>query len=364
MLKVTLLNFIKNQIQPYTLFKKVAFSLDPELIHEGSMALLEKAPFLASIFSSSLDSNYEVPLANQLTWKFPVGLAAGLDKNAQAIDFFSRLNFGAVEVGTVTPLSQPGNDKPRLFRYPEEESLRNRMGFNNVGMEEMYSNILKSPRRIPIGINIGKNKLTPNSDAYKDYQKCYAKLAPLSDYMVVNVSSPNTPGLRDLQAMDSMREILQSLKNEREKMDKPLFLKISPDMSKEDIQELVKLAMEEKLQGVIATNTTTRPDLGPGGISGKLLSEKSREARNWALEATEGSSDFDIIGVGGISSFEDLVQFWKKGGKVVQIYTSFIYQGPTILSEIKREIDRLLRTHKINDVPTLIKEIQSKHMKV
>jgi len=275
-----------------------------------------------------------------LEFKSPIGLAAGLDKNAEVINYMTHLPFGFVEVGTVTPKAQAGNDKPRLFRYPAEESLRNRMGFNNQGAEEVLINLKKADRRGKvIGVNLGKNKITQNDDAPKDYAYLYQKFAPFADYLVINVSSPNTPGLRDLLKDAGLRQIFEAVDAQRSIMKRPLLVKVSPDMALEELSSVVGLVNEYKLDGIIATNTTIMKERGEGGISGKLLTKKSRETREFLLKEIKSSkSTCELIGVGGISSYNDLMDFWRAGGKLAQIYSSFIFQGPQFLYEIDEQL--------------------------
>lgn len=323
----------------------MAFKLDPEIAHNLGMNLLSKVPGPASAVwnQNDLDEKYSVKLNCGLEWPFPVGLAAGLDKEAKTIDFFSQLYFGAIEVGTVTPRPQEGNPKPRLFRIQKDESLLNRMGFNNAGMEIIKKNIVSSSKNEKVlGINLGKNKTTTAEQAKVDYQVLYREFAPIGDYIVVNVSSPNTPGLRDLQAKDSLKEIFESIQIERDKNPKPLFVKVSPDMADQGYEDVVELSLEYKLSGIIASNTSIMSDIGQGGVSGKLISERSRACRKKLLALTK-NTNLDIIGVGGISNFKDILDFWEDGGKVVQVYTSFIYQGPELLNSIKKEIDLFLK---------------------
>lgn len=336
----------------YQLFKGVAFQLDPEVAHNQSMALLKRFPESLATFMGAnerlLEDEKEFDLSYTLRdgneWTFPVGLAAGLDKNAEAINFFTSIPFGAVEVGTVTPKPQEGNPKPRMFRLVEEESLLNRMGFNNAGMDEVYENLQRSDRHGKVvGVNLGKNKVTSQEEAPLDYRKLFEKFAPISNYLVVNVSSPNTPGLRDLQNITSLRLIFDALKDLRENVKTPLYLKISPDLSLDDVPAIVELVGEYNLAGLIATNTTIREDIGVGGISGRLLKEKGRNMRTKVLEVMGENPSFDFIGVGGIGEFSDLIDFWRNGGKVAQIYTSFIYQGPDILLNWRRQLIDLMR---------------------
>lgn len=344
----------------YKAFKNIAFSMDPEKVHDLTLDLLSKYPLFFSLIvgQDSIPIQYKVQVG-KLSWPFPVGLAAGLDKNSMALDFFTRTLFGAIEVGTVTPKPQDGNPKPRMFRYPEQESLRNKMGFNNQGSERILENI-KSSKNFGkvLGVNLGKNKLTPEDRAFEDYLFLYKKFWPVADYLVINVSSPNTPGLRDLQRAESLKIIFDSLKNVRKLHPKPLYLKISPDLAFEDVGPIIDLVKEYKLEGIIATNTTIMENLGDGGVSGKLCFYKSREMRKFILDRTKESSDIQVIGVGGISSFDDLLDFWKMGGKVVQIYSSLIFQGPSILLDFKKGIDDYFKKTGCKNLEELIKNIK------
>lgn len=352
---------------PYSWFKQLAFTCDPERAHALALKSFSLFPNLCTRIVgargrvktlSDRRHRYQVE-SGGLRWPFPVALAAGLDKNAQAIDFFSQLPFGAIEVGTVTPLPQEGNEKPRLFRLTSERSLRNHMGFNSEGADRILKNIVRSGRHGKIlGINLGKNKQTPLGQAWKDYVLLYQMFSPLADYLVLNLSSPNTRSLRDLQHRDSLRSLLASLKEEREKSPCPLYLKISPDLSKDALPSLVDLAVQEGLTGLIATNTTVIPERGEGGISGQLLHEKAKEIRGRALSLAVGTG-LDIIGCGGISHFDDLWEFWKLGGKTVQIYTAFIYQGPPLLMHIASEIEGVLALNGAETLEELLSDIQS-----
>ncbi|MGB0452092.1 MAG: quinone-dependent dihydroorotate dehydrogenase [Bacteriovoracaceae bacterium] len=349
----------------YDLFKSLAFTLDAEVAHNLAMKTLSKFPSLSYKFIP----NPEIEIHDQkytlscggLDWRFPIGLAAGLDKNAEAINYFSKLLFGAIEVGTVTPMPQAGNDKPRLFRLEEEFSLRNRMGFNNKGMDIAYENISKAKRNAELlGVNLGKNKVTSQEDAAFDYCKLYEKFHQIADYLVINISSPNTPGLRDLQSRKEIERILKSLEELRAKYPKPLFLKMSPDMNEDDAKDLVRVCSDFKLSGIIATNTTVMPDRGAGGISGKLIKDRSQSMRKTILDFIKKEQmPIDVIGVGGIDSFDEILEFWKLGGKTVQIYTSFIYHGPELLSRFKSDIDEHLSSKGLNDLQELWKSLQS-----
>lgn len=355
----------------YDLFKTLAFQLDPETAHNQSMKLLSRFPESLATFMGVHEKLLELEEGMDLSlsmkdgniWSFPVGLAAGLDKNAEAISFFTSIPFGAVEVGTVTPKPQEGNPKPRMFRLVEEESLLNRMGFNNAGMEKVLKNLEKADRHGKvIGVNLGKNKVTPQEQAVEDYRILYKKFAPYGQYLVINVSSPNTPGLRDLQNIESLRIIFDGLDDLRAEVDTPLYLKIAPDLALEDIAPIVELAEEKKLAGIIATNTTIRPDLGKGGISGRLLRQKGRLVREKVLEVMGKESNLDLIGVGGISAFSDLTHFWKAGGRATQVYTSFIYQGPPMLVSWREELLREMKRLGVQDFESYLQALREESL--
>jgi len=320
----------------YPFFKNIAFKIDPEVAHEltiKSMNLL--GPWIKP---KPTDPRFKLKTMG-LSFNSPIGLAAGLDKNAQAINFLTYLPFSFVEVGTVTPKAQEGNPKPRLFRYPSEESLRNCMGFNNFGMDQVLKNIKNSDRRGKIlGVNLGKNKITENVDAHKDYAVLYETFAPVADYLVINVSSPNTPGLRDLLSETGLREIFLAVNEKRKILNKPLLVKVSPDMTDDQLISVVNIAREFKLAGIIATNTTIMPERGAGGVSGKLLYEKARITRNFLLHLLKDSPEIELIGVGGFSSYEDILEFWKNGGRLVQLYSAFVFQGPNLLYDIEKKL--------------------------
>ena len=323
----------------YNAFKKIAFTLDAEKAHELTIASMKMTgPLLPD---RAMDSRLSVK-AMGLTFPGPIGLAAGLDKNAEAISFLTHLPFGFVEVGTVTPKAQLGNDKPRLWRYPAEESLRNRMGFNNHGAEEMLKNLKAAKRRGKVvGVNLGKNKITPNEEAHLDYGALYRMFAREADYLVINVSSPNTPGLRDLLSDKELSQIFETVVAEKKLLNKPLLVKVSPDMESAQLASVVGLVNEFKLEGIIATNTTIMPDRGEGGISGRLLTKKAREVRFELLnELRKTNSQAELIGVGGITDFEELKDFWSAGGKLAQIYSAFIFKGPGFLYDLEQELLR------------------------
>ncbi|MBL6991180.1 MAG: quinone-dependent dihydroorotate dehydrogenase [Bacteriovoracaceae bacterium] len=345
----------------FPLIQKAAFKLNPELIHNQSFALFHKYPdFFANTFAGvnrayGDHNRYRITSLDGLSWSFPVGVAAGLDKEAIALEFLSKIGFGAIEVGTVTPLPQPGNPKPRIFRYVEEKSIRNQMGFPNEGMEVIADRV-EQFRQNCIGVNLGKNKLTPDDQSFRDYLLLYKKFAPICDYLVINVSSPNTPGLRKLQSSEALKEILGALWEQRHIHKTKLFVKISPDLDKEQIADVVEVAKTFELSGIVATNTTIMEQKGPGGVSGALLYNKAFEVRKYLLDLTRETKNLEIIGVGGFFNFDQIHEFWKQGGKFVQIYTSFIYQGPKILSDIQVGIDDLLKKQGASNLQELLSQ--------
>ena len=276
----------------------------------------------------------------------PVGLAAGFDKNAELFNELSNFGFGFIEIGTVTPKPQPGNKKKRVFRLNDDSSLINRLGFNNKGVDFVINN-LKNKGEIIVGGNIGKNKNTPNHKAIDDYIYCFNALFDYVDYFVVNVSSPNTPNLRDLQEKKPLTGLVKQLNKERLKKskEKPLLLKISPDLSEKQLLDIISVIETENLDGVIATNTTiTRENLKSdpkllsesGGLSGKKLTSKSNEVIRFIHKNSNGS--FPIIGVGGIFDAEDVIEKLECGASLVQIYTGFIYEGPSIVKKINKKL--------------------------
>lgn len=279
-----------------------------------------------------------------LTFPNPVGLAAGFDKDAKLYKELSNFGFGFIEIGTLTPKPQPGNPKKRLFRLPEDGGLINRMGFNNEGVEAAIER-LKRNKGILIGGNIGKNKLTPNEEAVSDYVQCFEALFPHVDYFVVNVSSPNTPNLRALQDKEPLTHLLQTLKdlNHSKSKPKPILLKIAPDLTEEQLVDIIDIITSVKIDGVIATNTTlSREGLYSenksemGGLSGKPVTKKSTEVIRFLHEKSKNA--FPIIGVGGIHSPEDAIEKLEAGASLVQLYTGFVYEGPGVVKRINKAI--------------------------
>lgn len=284
----------------------------------------------------------------------PVGLAAGLDKNADAVEGFSAIGFGFMEVGTVTPIGQPGNDRPRLFRLPPEEALINRMGFNNRGAEEMTARLrVLKQRPIPVAVNIGKNKTTPNEEAFRDYEKCISALYPYADFFVVNISSPNTPDLRNLQHGDELSALLQAVTNQmaaeakKHGASKAVLVKIAPDVSDRELEFMVDTIEKSGVSGLIATNTTVSREgirhknaKETGGLSGKPLAARSTEIVSRVYRQTGGR--LPIIGSGGIFSAADAYDKIRAGASLVEIYTALIYEGPEVNRKLHRGLRELL----------------------
>ena len=340
----------------YRFFKPILFLLSPEKAHGITMRFLIFARYIPSVqfILRKLFVLEDVRLEKNilgLHFKNPVGLAAGFDKDAKYIAALTDLGFGFIEIGTVTPVAQSGNEQPRLFRLPESEALINRMGFNNGGVEAMVGRLKKlKKRQIIIGGNIGKNKITPNETAYLDYEKCFLALFPYVDYFVVNVSSPNTPDLRALQDKAPLNFLLahvQSLNNQQEKP-KPVFLKIAPDLNTAQLDDILDIVASNKLAGIVATNTTisreklkesadTIKNIGAGGVSGKPLSEVSTEVIRYLRQNTR-QKNLIIIGAGGIASGDDVLEKLNAGADLIQIYTGLIYEGPGLAKAINKKI--------------------------
>ena len=335
--------------------KPILFFLNPEFAHNFTFSIIKVFfwipgfKFILKFYYCVNNKDLEKKIFG-LTFKNPVGLAAGFDKNAKLFDELSYFGFGFIEIGTVTPLPQVGNSKPRLFRLPKDEALINRMGFNNDGIDLVVARLKKRYTNIIIGGNIGKNKITSNELAALDYKKCFDKIAPYVDYIVLNISSPNTPNLRRLQNKSELHSLLtQVQKLNKQKYNKPILIKISPDLSIAQIDEILGLIRKFDISGIIATNTSSnRQGLqtssqvvekkGVGGLSGKPLYLKSKKIVNYIHTQTQG--DLPIIAVGGIMSADDAVAMLNAGASLVQIYSGFVYNGPSIVSEINTKILR------------------------
>ncbi len=320
----------------YPILKEFLFRLPPEKAHDITLRVASLSPALGSLLGIQHDSRLALKVGS-LIWPFPVGLAAGLDKNAEALEFFENQGFGAVECGTITMRPQSGNDRPRMWRYPDEKSLRNAMGFPNHGLYEIWHRLHAFEKKSPLGANIGKNKESGREESIDELALMLASLEEMVDYFVINVSSPNTPGLRAFQERSYLRDLFRELNRVRNGKD--LYLKIAPDLDEEKIRELCETAHEFHLTGIIATNTTIMPDRGIGGVSGELLKERSEKVRSTILGLR---TTLELIGVGGVSDFSDILSFWEAGGKVMQVYTSYIYQGPGLLRQMKKEMMKFL----------------------
>ena len=355
----------------YKLLRSFLFLFDPEWVHYFSMNSLKlicKLPFgksiIKKIFAPKKNIQYSI-----FNIQFPnkVGLGAGFDKNAKYLNELEALGFGFVEIGTVTPKPQAGNDKSRLFRLPKDKALINRMGFNNDGVEVVAERLKKWKvetgklkvhieqdtnfqlstfnSKLIIGGNIGKNKTTPNEDAWKDYEICFTALHPYVDYFVVNVSSPNTPGLRELQEKDSLKKILENLQTQNLKFEiqRPILLKIAPDVTTEQLDDVIDLALEINLDGLVATNTTISREnlrstnstvlkIGAGGLSGLPLKQKSNDIIKYISQKTNGK--IPIVASGGIFTALDAKERLHSGAALIQVWTGFIYEGPSIVKKI------------------------------
>lgn len=338
----------------YKLIKPFLFLIKPEKAHYFTFDLLKfflgNSPFrsLSSALFKVNDPKLEKELFG-IKFPNPVGLGAGLDKDAKVFDELGALGFGFIEIGTLTPKAQPGNDKPRLFRLVKNEALINRMGFNNEGVEAAVKRLKNKKTNVIIGGNIGKNKATPNEEAVKDYEICFNALFDVVDYFVVNVSSPNTPNLRELQDKEPLTKLLntlQNLNNAKVKR-KPILLKIAPDLTNSQLDDIIDIVRITKIDGVVATNTTisreglnyTKEELdafGMGGLSGKPLTKRSTEVIRYLKEKSNNA--FPIIGVGGIHSVEDALEKLDAGADLLQLYTGFIYEGPALIKRINNAI--------------------------
>ena len=329
----------------YSLFQKVLFKLPTETSHHLGMAgisLADKLCLSRMMAPKAIAAPVEVM---GIRFANPVGLAAGLDKDARYIDGLGALGFGFLEVGTVTPKPQPGNPQPRLFRLPEAQAIINRMGFNNLGVDHLVEQVKKSRYQGVLGINIGKNKDTPAEQAVEDYLICMRKVYPHASYITVNLSSPNTPGLRDLQFGEPLKQLLAQLKAAQAELAEehgryvPLAVKIAPDMADSDIVDVAGAFLEHGIDGVIATNTTIERDAvkhlehgaEAGGLSGAPVRDKSTAVIRKLAEHLGG--EIPIIGVGGIMCGEDAAEKMRAGASLVQLYSGFIYAGPTLIRD-------------------------------
>ncbi len=339
----------------YQLLKSILFRYDPENIHHvvtAGLRIANRIWGVKTLIKKSFQME-DIRLEREvfgLKFKNPVGLAAGFDKNADLVEEISRFGFGFIEIGTVTPLPQAGNEKPRMFRLRADEALINRMGFNNQGVDVVANRLNHIKREgLIIGGNIGKNKITPNENAVNDYVICFDRLFDVVDYFVVNVSSPNTPGLRELQEKEPLKHILNTLqsRNRKNGISRPVLLKIAPDLTESQLDDIIEIVLETQIAGVIATNTTiSREGLNSsaalrseaGGLSGKPLANRSTGVIRYLSQ--KSNKAFVIIGVGGIHSAEDALEKMNAGASLIQLYTGFIYEGPGL---VKRILKRLLK---------------------
>ncbi len=347
----------------YSLIRPILFKIDPEKVHYMVTANLKRFNRLPGGGAlSRLLWDIEDPSLKKevfgLKFKNPVGLAAGFDKNAEMMGEMANMGFGFVEIGTVTPLPQPGNPKKRMFRLPNDGGLINRMGFNNLGVDIAAERIAAfrkkakgAHKQLIIGGNIGKNKNTPNDNAVRDYIKCFDRLFDVVDYFVVNVSSPNTPGLRELQEKAPLMDLLNTLqkRNSKNGISRPILLKIAPDLTNEQLDDIVEIVQQTHIAGIIATNTTiSREGLRTkgqviketGGLSGRPLTKRSTEVICYLHKKSNGA--FPIIGVGGIHSPEDAIEKLNAGAALIQLYTGFIYEGPGLVKRINKRLKQYL----------------------
>ena len=348
--------FCQNLRQMYkSLLRPILFFFDPERVHHWSFAAIKLmhrlglSPLVKRIYKLE-DPRLEREVFG-LTFPNPVGLAAGFDKDARLFRELSNFGFGFIEIGTLTPKPQAGNPRKRLFRLKADQAIINRMGFNNQGVLAAAER-LRTEHSVLVGGNIGKNKVTPNEDAIKDYVICFQTLFPLVDYFVVNVSSPNTPGLRELQDKEPLTELLLTLKRENTRCagesqgtEKPILLKIAPDLTDDQLLDIIGIVDATGIEGIIATNTTiAREGLQSdswlveqqGGLSGKPLTDRATEVIRFLHQKSGGA--FPIIGVGGIHSEEDALEKLKAGASLVQLWTGFVYEGPGLIKRINRRL--------------------------
>jgi dihydroorotate dehydrogenase len=338
----------------YKIIRFFLFLFKPEPVHyfvASALHLLLKIPGMKCLWTRLYrveDIRLERTVFG-IRFKNPVGLAAGFDKNASMYNDLAYCGFGFIEIGTVTPKGQPGNDTDRLFRLKKDSAIINRMGFNNDGVESAVKNLKKRKTNLIIGGNIGKNKVTPNEDAVTDYIISFNALFDYVDYFVVNVSSPNTPNLRELQEKEPLKALLTALKleNQQKTVQKPILLKIAPDLTNEQLDDIIEIIDDVKLDGVIATNTTISREnlltaeeeltaIGAGGVSGKPLTKRSTEVIRYL--STKSNKSFPIIGVGGIHSEADALEKLAAGADLIQLYTGFIYEGPALIKRINQAI--------------------------
>ena len=361
----------------YSFVKPALFSLDPERAHDVTMSGLSRAsrvPFLTKQINRLYGQHVpDLPVnCMGIDFQHPIGLAAGLDKNAIALPAFSAMGFSGVEMGTVTPKPQPGNEKPRMFRLPEDEALINRMGFNSDGVDAFLDNIHKTQNTAVAGINIGKNAVTSIEDAHLDYVSAMQRVYSHADYIAVNISSPNTKSLRELQNEDSLDELLMKLKLAQTKCEKvhkryvPIALKVAPDLTGDEIESIAELILSHQFDAVIASNTTvSRPDslksqhAGEiGGLSGAPVKDLATDCIRQFYKLLNGRAQ--IIGVGGVKSADDAWEKLLAGADYIQIYSQFIYQGPGMIGDLVKGIKAKVQAHGFDDLPTALSALRDK----
>ncbi len=348
----------------HSLLKPILFRLDPESAHHLAATFLQlsqRLPFFHQTLSSLFEFKSERLQQNIAGIDFPnpIGMAAGFDKTGELFPSISYMGFGFVEVGTITAKEQPGNETPRLFRFPEQKALINRMGFNNPGADKAEKTLQGQKKARVRGINAGKSKITPIEESVSDYVYTLKKLSPYADYAVINVSSPNTPGLRSLQNKTALLELITGIQKEfGKKFPIPLFFKFAPDLEENDLRENLEICLTHNIDGVILTNTTLNKDSlgqGPhpeGGLSGKPLFSKSLSFVSIAYQILKGR--IPIIGVGGIDSGEKALQMLEAGANLLQIYTGYIYEGPFLPSQINSYLNDHLKKNKITNIAEII----------
>lgn len=346
------------------LIKPILFHLDPESAHHLAatfLSLSQKIPFFHKTLSSLFE--YKSKRLEQtiqgIHFPNPLGLAAGFDKTAELYPTMIHMGFGSIEVGTITAKAQPGNDKPRLFRYPKHKALINRMGFNNPGADTTESNLKKQEKFGVRGINAGKSKVTELENAVDDYVYTLKKLVPYGDYAVINISSPNTPGLRSLQSKKTLINLIEGIQSAFDhKFPVPLYLKFAPDLTEDELVENLKVCLDYKINGVILTNTTLNKEvLGEtnpeeGGLSGGPLFERSLQFVSLAYKTLKGK--IPIIGVGGIDSGEKAKLMIEAGANLIQIYTGYIYEGPFLPYQICSYLDKVIQQKKLSNISELV----------
>lgn len=338
----------------YPFAKKILFKLDPETAHRLSERLLSSFHFMSGLYSKNY--NHKVCFHN-LCLRSPFGIAAGFDKNAHFINFFKNIpSVSHIEIGTVTKRPQEGNSKPRIWRYKEEESLRNAMGFPNDGSCRIKKRLMQLKKGdLQIGVNVGKQKNSSPEESLVEYKEIIEKFKDAADYFTINLSSPNTPGLKSLQNKKTIGLIDSSLAQIN--FSQNVFIKLSPDLTPEQTKSIVESIVDSKsLTGVISTNTLPLPQRGKGGFSGKVIREKSKNSREKIGEILRGlkPKKFIFVGAGGISTYEDLTRHWRNYGDFVQIYTAFIYQGPKLFLDLAESLERDLKQKKIHSISELI----------